>query len=137
GGDGNGLGAGDCGAGSGGRLGCAVHLDGDQLPPRGETAPMRIDGDGEALGGRAAGEPHAQEIPFLEGVADTVVQVEAAAAVLAGLRWGVNAKGQRSLRLLIRALDQRLLGNDGAGADEDRQGVEAAMDVNLGLGYAG
>ena len=39
------------------------------------------------------------------------------------------------LRLLLRALDQRLLGNDGARADEDRQRVEAAVDVDLGLGH--
>jgi len=53
----------------------------------------RRNGDGEALRGGFAFEVDAQEIAFLEGEADAVVEVEGAGAILARLNGRVDTEG--------------------------------------------
>ena len=53
----------------------------------------RRNGDGESLSGGFAFEVDAQEIAFLEGEADAVVEVEGAGAILAGLYGGIDTEG--------------------------------------------
>ena len=71
-----------------GRLGRAVDLDGEKFPPGFEAALSRSDCHAESLGGQLAGELSAQEFSLLEVVADSVVEVDAASAVVSGATGG-------------------------------------------------
>jgi hypothetical protein len=84
--------------GAGNRFGCAIDLDGKQIPPRRKRALPRGDGHDESLRGKSASEKVAEIFSFFEVVAQSVVKVNVAAASVSGGRWWVDTQGERAFR---------------------------------------
>src|SRR5580700_853027 len=87
-------------------------------------------------GGIFTGKLCAQEFAFLVGEGVSVIHVEISGAV-----WpGIDLELKWAFGRLVGILDERLLGNDGAGAYIDRECVEGWIDLHLaatGLPFSG
>src|ERR1700751_4825879 len=87
-------------------------------------------------GGSFTGKLRAQEFAFLVGEGVSVIHVEISGAV-----WpGIDLELKWALGRLVGILDERLFGNNGAGAHIDRECVEGRIDLHLattGLPVAG
>src|SRR5947209_5554920 len=95
--------------GRGGRLGSAIDLDREQLPPRCKTTLGRGNGHNDSLRRQPAGELLPQELSLLKVVAHAVIEIEATLAILVEAGGRIDAQGERPLGLFIRALHQWLL----------------------------
>src|SRR5438309_2646813 len=100
--------------------GPAVDGDGDLAPPGAVGAYAPVEVDLQARVGDAAADRLAKVGALLERHRVAVVEVERAAAV----GTGVDVEGERALRSLGGALDERLARQDGSRTDEDRQALK-------------
>src|ERR1700730_14134656 len=106
-----------------------VDLHTKLLPPRMKRALRFPDAQKEALRRELAGEFDPQEVPMLIGKGFAVIHVQRAVTILTR----INAKRERSLRRLFRALGQRLHRYDGPFAHIDGKNFEVWHDHH-GLG---